>query len=108
MTAHFEQEFYKSAMQRVLPVGPDGIQPYVWPAGRRQASLGAGLRRLAGILGPAVDRIVAFGRRTAVGTSKRPLALTPPAHRLWLRLAPVAEARRPRRGAQPRSLSKAA
>jgi hypothetical protein len=29
MDARFDEEFYKSSWQRVLPLGPDGIQPYV-------------------------------------------------------------------------------
>lgn len=33
MDDRFDQEFYRSQWQRVLPVGPDGIQPYVRTAG---------------------------------------------------------------------------
>ena len=71
MTEHFEQEFYTNPWRRVLPLGPDGIQPYVRPARRRRGT--AGLRRLGASIGRALARIAAFGGRAAVGTSKRPM-----------------------------------
>ena len=65
MTDRFEHEFYGNRWQRVLPLGPHGIQPYVWPS-RRTASPGRRLRRLAAITKMALGQSIGFGRRLAV------------------------------------------
>jgi hypothetical protein len=54
----------------VLPIGPYGIQPFVQPAHGQAAR--AGWRLAAGI-GATLRQIVAFGRRTAVGMTRRPM-----------------------------------
>ena len=57
MDEGFDREFYRCRWRRVLPVGPDGIQPYV------RATRGAGssasrsvLRRLLAIFAGAMPR----------------------------------------------------
>jgi hypothetical protein len=37
MDDRFDQEFYRSAWRRVLPVGPHGIQPYLPTSGTARA-----------------------------------------------------------------------
>ena len=81
MDDRFEQEFYRSPWRRVLPVGPDGIQPYVRTgrglgrvAGRRYR-LGAMLRALAQGLRDVREGLGAFGafgRWGAAGSASHP------------------------------------
>jgi hypothetical protein len=68
MQEGFDREFYRSRWQRVLPLGPDGIQPYVRAGhGACQAGAGATLRRLGAMLAAMTPgAITAWGRaRTA-------------------------------------------
>jgi hypothetical protein len=64
----FENEFYRSRWHRVLPVGPDGIQPYVRTGPRPDRIAGlrvrpaAMLRALARGLREIRDGLGAFGR----------------------------------------------
>ena len=71
MDDRFDPEFYRSPWQRVLPVGPYGIQPYV-RIGRSSGSLAAAaaLHRLLGIVaGWAASAIVSW-RRAAIALSE--------------------------------------
>ena len=70
----FEQEFYRSTWQRVLPAGPDGIQPYVRTA-RRAHGLPTGRQGLIGLLAVMARGAIALGRWAARGFATRPLAL---------------------------------
>ena len=56
MEDRFEKEFYKSPWQRVLPVGPDGMQPLV-RTGRPDRR-----HRLAAMLRALMQGVSAFGR----------------------------------------------
>jgi hypothetical protein len=92
MDARFDEEFYKSSWQRVLPLGPDGIQPYVGasrPA--RLPGVPADMARLIATLGTLAQGVIAFGRRSANGVAARPrlLASAPRVQRQrpWRRLA---------------------
>ena len=72
MKEDFDREFYRSRWQRVLPLGPDGIQPYV--RGRRGSGrLGAGsaLRRLRAMFTGMVAGAIAWWRRGANGVAVR-------------------------------------
>jgi hypothetical protein len=75
MDDRFDQEFYRSAWQRVLPAGPHGIQPYVRTA-RRARGLPIGPHGLIGLLAAAARGVIALGRGAASGTATRPLPLT--------------------------------
>ena len=70
MTERFEQEFYPDPWRRVLPLGPDGLQPYVRPAHGRNAP---DFRRLGATLRRVLEEITAFGRWAAAGINKRPM-----------------------------------
>jgi hypothetical protein len=82
MADRIEQEFYRSSWQRVLSIGPDGIQPYVRPdhrpariAGRRRVA--AMLRALAQGLSDITEGLGAFGsfgRWGATGSGSRAMA----------------------------------
>jgi hypothetical protein len=62
----FDQEFYRSGWQRVLPLGPDGIQPYARASGTSPLpGLQADLRSLLATLGGMAQGVVAFGRFAA-------------------------------------------
>ena len=64
MDTPFERELYRSRWDRVLPVGPHGIQPYV-DTGRSSArSAAAPVRRaiLARLVGLARGAITAWSR----------------------------------------------
>jgi hypothetical protein len=75
MDGRFDQEFYRSEWQRVLPLGPDGIQPYVRTSGTSR-SLDPG--RLVAIQGTTAQGAIAFARQTAIGIlSRLPLAIGP-------------------------------
>jgi hypothetical protein len=73
MDDRFDREFYKSEWQRVLPLGPDGLQPYVRPS-RRQRLPGphADLGRWIAILGMVAQRVIAFGRLAVRAMAERP------------------------------------
>jgi hypothetical protein len=65
MDDSFDREFYSSEWQRVLAVGPYGIQPYI-----RTSGAAAGLIwRLSAVAG-------ALGRWAASGIATRPMPLT--------------------------------
>jgi hypothetical protein len=50
MNEDFDREFYRSRWQRVLPVGPYGVQPYVHAQrGSGSAATGSVLRRLGAV-----------------------------------------------------------
>jgi hypothetical protein len=67
---HFDQEFYRSGWQRVLPLGPDGIQPYVRASGTSPfPGLQADRRSLLATLGGMAQGVVAFGRFAAQSIS---------------------------------------
>ena len=70
MTRRFEQELQKLQWHHVLPIGPYGIQPFVQPGHGQVAR--AGWRLAAGI-GATLRQIVAFGRWTAIGMTRRPM-----------------------------------
>jgi hypothetical protein len=92
MDDRFDEEFYKSEWQRVLPLGPDGIQPYVRASRTsRVPGVQADMARLIATLGMLVQGVIAFGQRSANGVAKRPrlLASAPRVQRQrpWRRLA---------------------
>ena len=73
MDDRFDREFYRSGWQRVLPLGPHGIQPYVGsPCNVR----GLGLYGLVALLGALARRVQTFGRYGSSGIAARPLPLT--------------------------------
>jgi hypothetical protein len=74
MDDRFDQEFYQSAWQRVLPAGPHGIQPYVRTA-RRARGLPTGRQGLIGLLAAITRGAIALGRWAARGIATRPMAL---------------------------------
>jgi hypothetical protein len=92
MDDRFDEEFYKSSWQRVLPLGPDGIQPYVH-AFRTSRSEGvqADIGRLIATLAMVAQGVIAFRRRSANGMVERPLLLASAPRvqreRPWRRLA---------------------
>ena len=64
MDDRFDREFYRSMWQRVLPVGPHGIQPYVRTS-RRARGLPTGRQGLIGVLAAVArsrHRARAWGR----------------------------------------------
>jgi hypothetical protein len=75
MDDRFDQEFYRSTWQRVLPAGPHGIQPYVRTA-RRARGLPTGRHGLIGLLAAIARGAVALGRWAARGIATRPQAVT--------------------------------
>ena len=74
MDDRFDREFYKPEWQRVLPLGPDGLQPFV-RASRRQRSPGphADLGRWIATLDTVARRVIAFARSAARGMAERPV-----------------------------------
>ena len=70
MHDRFDQEFYRPRWQRVLPVGPDGIQPYV-QTGRGVGSSAAptAVRRLLMIVAKFIPSAIALGRCGASGAA---------------------------------------
>jgi hypothetical protein len=72
MNEGFDREFYRSRWQRVLPVGPYGVQPYV-RAGRGSgaAAVSAVLRRLGAIFATLIAGAIALRRRGANGMAVR-------------------------------------
>jgi hypothetical protein len=75
MEDRFDQEFYQSAWQRVLPVGPYGIQPYVRTA-RRARGLPTGVQGLIGLVAAVARAASALGHWLVSGMAARPLPLT--------------------------------
>jgi hypothetical protein len=76
MDGRFDQEFYRSAWRRVLPLGPDGIQPYIRSARiSRWSGAHADMGRLSATMGTLAQAVLAFGRRAAIGVAGRPLLL---------------------------------
>jgi hypothetical protein len=71
MYDRFDQEFYRSTWQRVLPAGPHGIQPYV-----RTRGLPTGRQGLIGLLAAIARGAIALGRWAASGIATRPPAAT--------------------------------
>jgi hypothetical protein len=68
MDRGFDREFYRTEWRRVLPLGPDGIQPYV-RASRisRRPGLQAALGRLIATLGAMARGVIGFDRFAAIG-----------------------------------------
>jgi hypothetical protein len=91
----FEQEFYRPQWQRVLPLGPDGIQPYIRTG--RSSSLSAASparRRPLTVLADLARGMIAFQHWAAIGMAKRlPLPAT----------GPRAEQQRPSLGIAPQT-----
>jgi hypothetical protein len=89
MDDRFDQEFYRSEWQRVLPLGPGGIQPYVHAARTsRLPGLRGDLGRLIAALGGAVAQgVIALGRFAAIGMAKRPILLASTPQAQWQRLS---------------------
>lgn len=74
MDRGFDQEFYRSEWRRVLPLGPDGIQPYVRTSlTSRRGGLQAALARLIATWGAMVQGVIAVGRFAASGIAGRPM-----------------------------------
>ena len=74
MADRFEQEFYSSEWRRVLPLGPDGVQPYVRTSRTsRRLGLQPALGGLIATLGAMAQGVVAFGRSAAVGIARWPM-----------------------------------
>ena len=74
MDDRFDQEFYQSEWQRVLPLGPHGIQPYVRASRTsRLPGLQPDLGRLIATVGTVAQGVIAFGRFAALGMAKRPM-----------------------------------
>jgi hypothetical protein len=64
MTEGFDREFYRSRWQRVLPVGPYGVQPYVHARrGSSAAAAGSVRRRLGTIFAGLMAGALALWRR---------------------------------------------
>ena len=55
MNEGFDREFYRSRWRRVLPLGPDGIQPYIHA---RRGSGAAAAGSVRGHLGAIVARVM--------------------------------------------------
>lgn len=113
MDERFDEEFYRSQWQRVLPLGPHGIQPYVRTA--RSSGLPAGssgLRRAVAMLAGLAWGVIAVGRWAASGMAKRPLLLESTPREQRQRASPrlAHEAARPaaRQAQAPQRLPKAA
>ena len=103
MNRGFDQEFYRSEWQRVLPLGPDGIQPYVrLSRPSRRLGLRPALARLIATWGAMAQGVIAFGRVAPLGMARPPMLLAtaprPERPRRSLHLAPGA-ARPTSRGA---------
>src|ERR671919_1574121 len=74
MDARFDQEFYQSEWQRVLPLGPHGIQPYVRASRTsRLPGLQPDLGRLVATVGTVAQGVIAFGRFAAVAVARPPM-----------------------------------
>jgi hypothetical protein len=113
MADRFDQEFYSTEWRRVLPLGPDGIQPYIRTSRTsRRPGLQAVLGRLIATLGATAQGVIAFGRLAAIGMARRPMPVAAGARaerqRPLLRLAHEAAPPAPRRAAATRRRSRAA
>lgn len=112
MNSRFDQEFYKSEWQRVLPLGPHGVEPYIQTSRiSRPGDLRRDLRSVSAMLRAVTQGMLAFGRFAALGMAKRPMssAAAPRAQRERppLRL-PTEGARAATRRAATRGLPRAA
>lgn len=112
MNHGFDQEFYSTEWRRVLPLGPDGIQPYIRTSRTsRRPGREAALGRLIATWGAMAQGMIAFGRFAATGMARRPMpvAAGPRAERPRPALRLAHEAARPtRRAAATRRRSRAA
>ena len=106
MADRFEREFYSSEWRRVLPLGPDGIQPYVRTSlTSRRGGLQAALGRLIATWAAMAQCVIAFGRFAASGMARRPMlvAAGPQAERPRPALRLAHQAARPAPAARCRS-----
>jgi hypothetical protein len=106
MADRFDREFYSSEWRRVLPLGPDGIQPYVRTSlTSRRGGLQAALDRLIATLGATAQGVIACGRSAAIGIARRPIlvAAGPRAERPRPALRLAHQAARPAPAARCRS-----
>jgi hypothetical protein len=72
MNEGFDREFYRSRWQRVLPVGPYGVQPYVRvKRGSGRTGAGSALRRLRAMFAGMMAGAIASWRRGANGVAVR-------------------------------------
>jgi hypothetical protein len=72
MNEGFDREFYRSRWQRVLPIGPYGVQPYVRvKRGSGRTGAGSALRRLRAMFTGMVRGAIALWRRDANGMAGR-------------------------------------
>ena len=86
MDDRFDQEFFKSKWQRVLPLRPGGIQPYVHAARTlRLPGLPGDLGRLIAALGAVAQGVIALGRFAAIGMAERPILLANTPRAQWQR-----------------------
>jgi hypothetical protein len=112
MDDRFDQEFYRSRWQRVLPVGPDGIQPYVRTGSSGLSAASPALRRPSAMLAGLARGAIASWRRATIGMARRPLLPATGARaepqRPWLRLAPARACPDVREPTPPAPLSRAA
>jgi hypothetical protein len=75
MTDCFDGEFYRSSWHRVLPLAPDGIQPFVWSGHRRRAAGRLGWRRLAAAAWSPLRAVLELGDAgSGMRTAPRPRA----------------------------------
>ena len=81
MDQDFDSEFYRSRWQRVLPLGPAGIQPYVQTL-RGAGGVRAAPHGLIALLGALARGVRTFGHCVASGLAARPMPpmplMTPP------------------------------
>jgi hypothetical protein len=77
MDDRFDQEFYRSAWRRVMPVGPHGIQPHL-PTSGTARGLAAGLHGLVRLVGAVARGVGALKRWAALGITAPPMGTTAP------------------------------
>jgi hypothetical protein len=109
MNDRFDQEFYTSEWRRVLPLGPDGIQPYVRAShASRLPGAQSDMGRLIATLGTVAHRVIAFGRLAAERPVRMASAAGAQRRQRSLRLAHEPAGRVARPAAAPRCPSRAA
>jgi hypothetical protein len=76
MTDRFDAEFYRNSWHRVLPLAPDGIQPFVWSGEQRgNAPRLPGWRRLAAAAWSPLRAVLELGGAgNGMRTAPRPRA----------------------------------